>query len=58
MLRLRATAETAQQEQCFLPAHAAAECVHAATIDPKPRDGMFRDLWHPGKVADLAGVTP
>src|SRR6266566_3637691 len=50
--------KTCEQEKRLLSAHAAAERVHAMTLDPQPGDGPFRDPRHPRKVANLSGVAP
>ena len=47
-----------EQEKRFLSAHAAAERVHAMTLDPQPGDGSFREQRHPREVANLPGVAP
>ena len=47
-----------EQEECFLSAHAAAECVDPALVDPEPRQRSAGDLVHPGEVGDLAPVAP
>ena len=46
------------QEERLLAAHAAAERVDLAPVDPQPRQGGAQDLGHPREVGDLARVAP
>jgi hypothetical protein len=50
--------ETRGEEQRLLPTHAPAERIDAMPIDVEPGQGVFDDLRHARKVADLAGVAP
>ncbi len=43
------------QEEGFLPAHAASERVDPAAVDPDPRQLGHDDVRHPRQVVDLSG---
>ena len=47
-----------QQQQRLLAAHAAAERVDLAAVDPEPRQRRAQDLGHAREVGDLAGIAP